>query len=189
MNISTPANYFHALRRQIHREFRKPMILASPKFLLRKNISSKSEFLDNTKFERVIEDDGSAIGAEKEVTRLFLCTGKIYYALDDERQKRGLKNIAISRVEQIAPFPYDRVIKELERFPNAEVVWVQEEPMNMGCWTYVEPRIRTSLKHISDTRDDPTYIGRPPAAAPATGFKKLHDFQERSIMSACFGDA
>jgi len=186
MNISTPANYFHALRRQIHRNFRKPLIVASPKWLLRRPISSKEEFLEGKKFERMIEDSGEALCEPTEVKRLIVCSGKIYYALEEERKRLGIDNVAISRVEQISPFPFDRMIKEFERFPNAEVYWVQEEPMNMGCWTYVEPRMRTCLSHMKDERATPGYVGRSPAAAPATGFKKLHDMQEKAIMRDAF---
>jgi len=186
MNISTPANYFHALRRQIHRNFRKPMIVASPKWLLRRPISSKEEFLEGTKFERMIEDSGEALCEPSQVKRLIVCSGKIYYALEEERKRLGIDNVAISRVEQISPFPFDRMIKELERFSNAEVYWVQEEPMNMGCWTYVEPRMRTCLSHMKDDRAAPGYVGRSPAAAPATGFKKLHEMQEAAIMRDAF---
>ena len=96
--------------------------------------------MDGTKFERMIEDTGEALCEPSQVKRLIVCSGKIYYALEAERQRLGIDNVAISRVEQISPFPFDRMIKELERFSNAEVYWVQEEPMNMGCWTYVEPR-------------------------------------------------
>lgn len=186
MNISTPANYFHALRRQIHRNFRKPLIVAAPKYLLRKPISSKEDFMVGTKFERMIEDTGEVLCDPTEVKRLIVCSGKIYYALADERARLGIDNVAISRVEQISPFPFDRMIKEFERFPNAEVYWVQEEPMNMGCWTYVEPRMRTCLSHLKDDRAAAGYVGRSPAAAPATGFKKLHEMQEAAIMKDAF---
>lgn len=186
MNISTPANYFHALRRQIHRNFRKPLIIASPKQYLRANISKKEEFLGDTKFERMIEDTGETLSAPEDVKRLILCSGKVYWVLEKERARLGLTNVAISRVEQIAPFPFDRVIAECKRFPNAELTWVQEEPMNMGAWTYIEPRTRTCLRHMNDYRDGPSYVGRNAAAAPATGFPRLHKMQDAKIIEGAF---
>jgi len=188
MNLSTPAQLFHALRRQIHRNFRKPLILATPKSLLKLRVcqSSKDQFLDGTRFHRVLEDDGSSLSSNENVQRLLLCSGKIYYELAGEREKLGLKNVAITRVEQIAPFPFDKIQAEFERFPNAEVYWVQEEPMNMGCWTYVEPRIRTVMNHVGDVRQSPGYIGRNAAASPATGYSQMHKKQIAQVMHDAF---
>jgi len=97
-----------------------------------------------------------------------------------------LKNVAISRLEQVAPFPFDRVVGELKRFPNAEIFWVQEEPMNMGCWQYIEPRTRTCLNQLDDGRSTPGFIGRGPAASPAVGFPKIHNMQSSQILSDAF---
>jgi len=188
MNLSTPAQVFHALRRQIHRNFRKPLILATPKSLLKLRMctSKKEEFLGDTRFHRVLEDDGSTLTSNENVQRILLCSGKIYYELFQERERLGLNNVAITRVEQIAPFPFDKIKDEIKRFPNAEIYWVQEEPMNMGCWTYVEPRIRTVLQTVGDVRQSPGYIGRNASAAPATGYSQMHKKQIMQVLEDAF---
>jgi 2-oxoglutarate dehydrogenase E1 component len=152
-NCTTPANYFHILRRQIARDFRKPLILATPKSLLRHKsaVSSLDEMAEGTRFKRVIPDQGSLAEPAK-VRRLIFCTGKVYYDLAAFREQHKIKDVAIARVEQISPFPFDKVAEEQARFPNAEIVWVQEEPMNMGAWTYVQPRLETALRESSKRR-------------------------------------
>ncbi|XP_017882185.1 2-oxoglutarate dehydrogenase, mitochondrial isoform X3 [Ceratina calcarata] len=147
-NCSTPANYFHILRRQIALPFRKPLILMTPKSLLR-HPEAKSSFdlmLENTEFLRVIPDEGPASQSPNNVKRVIFCSGKVYYDLKKARAERQLDDkIAIARVEQISPFPYDLVKKESAKYPNAELVWAQEEHKNQGAWTYVQPRFHTAL--------------------------------------------
>jgi 2-oxoglutarate dehydrogenase E1 component len=152
VNCSTPANYFHVLRRQLHRDFRKPLIVVTPKNLLReKKCTSKlSDMGDGTKFKRVYgEVDPEIHKNPDKVRRVIYCTGKIYYDLDAEREKRGIKDIAIVRIEQLAPFPWDKVAEVAAHFKNAEALWCQEEPKNMGAWSFVQPRICT-FRFIGD---------------------------------------
>ncbi|XP_068082629.1 2-oxoglutarate dehydrogenase complex component E1 [Anabrus simplex] len=172
-NCSTPANYFHILRRQIALPFRKPLILMTPKSLLRhpEARSSFSEMTDNTEFLRVIPDSGPASENPSLIKRLLFCSGRVYYDLKKAREERNLvSDIAITRVEQISPFPYDLVKNECLKYPNAELVWAQEEHKNQGAWGYVQPRFHTALTRIKDIR----YVGRPTAASPATGTKVQH---------------
>ncbi|CBI31715.3 unnamed protein product, partial [Vitis vinifera] len=158
VNVTTPANYFHVLRRQIHREFRKPLIVMSPKNLLRHKDckSNLSEFDDvqghpgfdkqGTRFKRLIKDQNDHSSLEEGIRRLILCSGKVYYELDEQRKKVKANDVAICRVEQLCPFPYDLAQRELKRYPNAEIVWCQEEPMNMGAYNYILPRLCTAMK-------------------------------------------
>ncbi|KAL1535125.1 oxoglutarate dehydrogenase (succinyl-transferring) [Salvia divinorum] len=195
VNVTTPANYFHVLRRQIHREFRKPLIVMSPKNLLRHKDckSNLSEFDDvqghpgfdkqGTRFKRLIKDQNDHSDLEEGIRRLVLCSGKVYYELDEERKKIGAKDLALCRVEQLCPFPYDLVQRELTRYPNAEVVWCQEEPMNMGAYSYIAPRLGTAMKAASRGNvDDIKYVGRAPSAATATGFYQVHTKEQTGII-------
>ncbi|KAL1323090.1 hypothetical protein HN51_068118 [Arachis hypogaea] len=194
VNVTTPANFFHVLRRQIHREFRKPLIVMSPKNLLRSKAcrSNLSEFDDvqghpgfdkqGTRFKRLIKDQNDHSDLEEGIRRLVLCSGKVYYELDEHRTKVEAKDVAICRVEQLCPFPYDLVQRELKRYPNAEVVWCQEEPMNMGGYSYVLPRLISSMKAVGKgSYDDVKYVGRAPSAATATGFLKVHQKEQAEI--------
>jgi 2-oxoglutarate dehydrogenase E1 component len=194
VNVTTPANFFHVLRRQIHREFRKPLIVMSPKNLLRSKAcrSNLSEFDDvkghpgfdkqGTRFKRLIKDRNAHSNVEEGIRRLVLCSGKVYYELDDQRNKVDASDVAICRVEQLCPFPYDLVQRELKRYPNAEVVWCQEEPMNMGGYTYILPRLVSSMKAVGRGGfDDVKYVGRAPSAATATGFLKVHQKEQAEI--------
>jgi 2-oxoglutarate dehydrogenase E1 component len=151
VNCTTPANYFHVLRRQVHRAFRKPLVVASPKSLLRHKsaVSSLKDMGEGTAFQRVIGDAGGATASPTKVRKLLLCTGKVYYDLEKQRADLGAKDVAIVRIEQIAPFPFDLVAKEVARYPNAKVAFVQEEPRNMGAWTYVAPRIATATRVLN----------------------------------------
>ncbi|KAJ8466741.1 hypothetical protein OPV22_029293 [Ensete ventricosum] len=158
--VTTPANYFHVLRRQIHREFRKPLIVMSPKNLLRHKDckSNLSEFDDleghpgfdkqGTCFKRLIKDQNNHKEVEEGINRLIFCSGKVYYELHEERKKSDRKDVAICRVEQLCPFPYDLIQRELKRYPNAEIVWCQEEPMNMGAYSYINPRLYTAMRTL-----------------------------------------
>jgi 2-oxoglutarate dehydrogenase E1 component len=190
VNCSTPANYFHVLRRQIHRDFRKPLIIATPKNLLREKrcTSTLEEMGKGTKFHRVIEETDPEISSKAEnVRKVVFCSGKVYYELAEEREKRGIKDVAIIRVEQLAPFPFDKVAKEVERYSNAEVLWVQEEPKNMGAWTFVQPRIATATRTLNNKEKRATYVGRKPAAAVATGLGgRAHNAEQQSILNNAF---
>lgn len=182
---STPAQYFHVLRRQIHRDFRKPLISVQPKHLLRlRQAASKMEDMaEGTRFHRVIpEVEPTKLVKDDEVKRVVFCSGKIYYELAQEREERGVNDVALVRVEQIAPFPFDKVAEEAARYKNAEVTWVQEEPQNMGFWTYVSPRIETALTKINGDARRPNYVGRPAAAAPATGYNAVHHIEQNRIV-------
>lgn len=189
MNCTTPANYFHALRRQVHREFRKPLVIFTPKSLLRHPDaqSTLEEMGPNTRFLRVIPETDRSICLDPEpnpaVKRVVFCQGKVYYDLMAERTKGKLQHVAIARVEQISPFPFDLVHRQADNFPNAEIVWVQEEPRNMGAWQYVDPRLETALsktKHHHGSRA--RYIGRPASAATATGDKKQHAAEQKALI-------
>ncbi|RQM23107.1 hypothetical protein B5M09_007861 [Aphanomyces astaci] len=186
---STPAQYFHALRRQIHRDFRKPLISVQPKSLLRlKQASSNlADLGPGTKFHRLLPDPSSNLVADDQVKRVVFCTGKLYYELAAEREEHGINDIALVRVEQIAPFPFDKVAEQAAKYKNAEIKWAQEEPENMGFWTYVSPRIETALTKISHDSRRPTYIGRPTSAAPATGYGAVHVLEQNRIVKKALG--
>ncbi|XP_008794897.1 2-oxoglutarate dehydrogenase, mitochondrial-like [Phoenix dactylifera] len=195
VNVTTPANYFHVLRRQIHREFRKPLIVMAPKNLLRhKDCKSHlSEFDDleghpgfgkqGTRFKRLIKDQNDHKEVEEGINRLILCSGKVYYELDEGRKKKDCKDVAICRIEQLCPFPYDLMQRELKRYPNAEIVWCQEEPMNMGAYNYIAPRLYTAMRALGrGTFDDIKYVGRAPSAATATGFMSVHMQEQAELV-------
>jgi 2-oxoglutarate dehydrogenase E1 component len=184
LNCTTPANYFHALRRQIHRDFRKPLVVMTPKSLLKHRLASSklSEMADGTSFHRVLDDIGTVV-EDKKVKRIVLCSGKVYYDLHEEREKQGIKDVYIMRVEQLYPFPKHVVATYFERFPKAEkVVWCQEEPANMGAWTFVEPRIEESLARANHKVKRPVYAGRRESASPATGLHRLHLKEQAALV-------
>eukprot|EP00980_Cylindrotheca_fusiformis_P000435 scaffold106_cov123-Cylindrotheca_fusiformis.AAC.3 len=191
VNCTTPANYFHVLRRQIHRDFRKPLIVVSPKNLLRHKrcVSSLEEMGPGTEFKRVMDETDPAINENpQQVEKLVFCSGQIYYELLSEREKRGLENVALVRLEQIAPFAFDRIAQNCEKYPNAEVIWAQQEPKNMGAYSYVNPRIMTATREINKNEKRARYVGRPVSAAPATGMVKAHLAEYQEIMDGVFGD-
>ncbi|OZJ01529.1 hypothetical protein BZG36_05487, partial [Bifiguratus adelaidae] len=183
---STPANYFHALRRQIHREFRKPLILPFSKFLLRHPLarSKLEDMTGNTEFLRYIPDaHPEHLVAPEKIKRHVLCTGQVYYALLRAREQNKINDIAISRVEQLNPFPYELVKEHADKYPNAEIVWCQEEPLNMGAWAHVSPRIATTLNETQHHYGkQPKYVGRDPSASVATGNKKQHLQEEYNFL-------
>ncbi|XP_043787288.1 2-oxoglutarate dehydrogenase, mitochondrial isoform X4 [Apis laboriosa] len=184
-NCSTPANYFHILRRQIALPFRKPLILMTPKSLLR-HPEAKSSFdlmLENTEFLRVIPEEGVASQNPNNVKRVLFCSGKIYYDLKKARAEKNLDDkVAIVRVEQISPFPYDLVKKEAVKYSNADLVWAQEEHKNQGAWTYIQPRFHTALNGIRSV----SYVGRPTGASPATGSKMQHLKELKQLLDDSF---
>lgn len=180
-NCSTPANYFHILRRQIALPFRKPLVVLTPKSLLRhpEAKSPFSEMVDGTEFQRIIPDATAASQNPNNVKKLIFCSGRVYYDLTKARRERDLEsNIAISRLEQISPFPYDLIKAECAKYPNAELVWAQEEHKNQGYWTYIAPRFDTA---INSTRDL-GYVGRPCAASTATGSKAQHTKELKNLV-------
>uniref|UniRef100_A0A8B9EJL3 oxoglutarate dehydrogenase (succinyl-transferring) n=1 Tax=Anser cygnoides TaxID=8845 RepID=A0A8B9EJL3_ANSCY len=185
VNCSTPANYFHVLRRQILLPFRKPLIVLTPKSLLRhpEAKSSFDEMVSGTTFQRVIPENGLAAHAPHEVKRVIFCTGKVYYDLVKERKNQDLeKQVAITRLEQISPFPFDLLKEELEKYPGADLVWCQEEHKNSGYYDYVKPRFRTIVNHTRPI----WYVGREPAAAAATGNKNTHLVSLRRFLDTAF---
>ena len=190
-NCSTPANYFHILRRQLHRAFRKPLILLTPKSLLRHKlcVSDKSDFTDGSSFHRVLWDDaerGSSktkLLTDKKIKRVVMCSGKVYYDLIEERDRRGISDIYILRFEQFYPFPAISAVKELERFKNAEMVWCQEEPKNQGGWSFMEPNLEWVLSRINAAAGRPRYIGRASSASPATGLASSHKNQQEALIN------
>eukprot|EP00612_Vaucheria_litorea_P005795 CAMPEP_0171464818 /NCGR_PEP_ID=MMETSP0945-20130129/8029_1 /TAXON_ID=109269 /ORGANISM="Vaucheria litorea, Strain CCMP2940" /LENGTH=956 /DNA_ID=CAMNT_0011992071 /DNA_START=277 /DNA_END=3147 /DNA_ORIENTATION=+ len=185
VNCSTPANYYHVLRRQVHREFRKPLIIISPKKLLRYKAATSNleEMGPGTLFQRVIPENNSHILSNpNSVKKLIFCSGQVYYDLLQEREKIGRNDIAIVRIEQIAPFPFDIVAAEVAKYEQAEVDWVQEEPKNMGAYSYVMPRIMTATREVNKNEKRPHYIGRPTSASPATGMSKVHAAELEAIL-------
>jgi 2-oxoglutarate dehydrogenase E1 component len=184
-NLSTPAQYFHALRRQIHRSFRKPLVVMSPKSLLRHPACvSRIEDLCLGEFQRLIDDSAFADGERdpKTARRVLLCCGKVYYALAEAREDSGFDDVAIVRVEELHPFPFDAVRATLARYAAREVVWVQEEPWNMGAWSYVRDRITRVLPEGAALR----YAGRPESASPATGSYRLHEEEQADLVRQAF---
>jgi 2-oxoglutarate dehydrogenase E1 component len=182
---TSPFNYFHVLRRQIHREFRKPLIVMTPKSLLRHKlcVSDLYEFAHDDSFHRLLWDRGE-VDADEKIKRVVLCSGKVYYDLFEEREKRDIRNVYLLRVEQLYPFPEPAVQKELSRFLKADVVWCQEEPKNMGAWTFVNPRIEDALIENGHKSKRPRYVGRNEMAAPAPGTMKLHIKQQSALVDA-----
>ncbi|EYD76472.1 2-oxoglutarate dehydrogenase E1 component [Rubellimicrobium mesophilum DSM 19309] len=189
-NCTTPANYFHILRRQLHRNFRKPLVLMTPKSLLRHKlaVSRAEDFTTGSSFHRVLWDDAqkgnsaTKLVADDQIRRVVLCSGKVYYDLLEERDARGIDDIYLLRVEQFYPFPAHSLINELGRFRNADVVWCQEEPKNQGAWSFIEPNIEWVLGRIDATAKRPAYVGRAASASPATGLASSHKAQQQALV-------
>ncbi|MGY6246593.1 2-oxoglutarate dehydrogenase E1 component [Bosea thiooxidans] len=193
-NCSTPASYFHILRRQLKRDFRKPLILMTPKSLLRHKrcVSDLADLAEGSTFHRVLADDAergkstTKLVKDSKIRRVVLCSGKVYYDLLDEREKRGIDDVYLMRVEQLYPFPLKTLAQELARFKAADVVWCQEEPKNMGSWTFVEPYLEWVLGHASSKSKRPRYVGRPASAATATGLMSKHMAQLNAFLDEAF---
>lgn len=189
-NCSTPANYFHILRRQIHRSFRKPLILMTPKSLLRHRlcVSEAADFTDGSSFHRVLWDDAqkgnseTILAADDKIKRVVMCSGKVYYDLLEERDRRGIDDVYLLRFEQFYPFPALAALKELERFKDAEMVWCQEEPKNQGAWTFMEPNLEWVLTRMNAKHSRPIYAGRAASASPATGLSSIHKAQQETLI-------
>ncbi|MFL6934690.1 MAG: 2-oxoglutarate dehydrogenase E1 component, partial [Xanthobacteraceae bacterium] len=190
-NCTTPANYFHVLRRQLKREIRKPLILMTPKSLLRhkRAVSRLDELGFGATFHRVLWDDAQMLPDAKiqlvsddKIRRVVLCSGKVYYDLYEEREKRGIDDIYLMRVEQLHPFPTKALVQELPRFKQAEIVWCQEEPRNMGAWFFVDTFIEWVLNQIGAKHKRPRYAGRPASAATAVGVMSKHLAQLKTLL-------
>jgi 2-oxoglutarate dehydrogenase E1 component len=183
VNLTTPANYFHALRRQMRRNFRKPLIVMAPKSLLRHKLcfSSFADMGPDTHFMRVIGETGELVADEK-VKRVVLCSGKVYYDLLQEREQRKIEDVAIIRVEQFYPWPRDLLIERIGKYKNAELIWCQEEPANMGGWLFVLPRLQYILDMISCENKRPVYVGRAASASPATGYMSAHSQEQQMLL-------
>ena len=189
-NCTTPANYFHILRRQLHRTFRKPLMLMTPKSLLRHKmaISDAADFTTGSSFHRVLWDDAekghsdTKLAADDKIKRVVMCSGKVYYDLLEERDARGIDDIYLLRIEQFYPFPAMSLVRELERFKDAEMFWCQEEPKNQGAWSFIEPNIEWVLGRIKAKHQRPVYVGRAASASPATGLASTHKAQQQALV-------
>ena len=183
-NLTTPANYFHALRRQLKRNYRKPLVIMTPKSLLRHKlaVSKLADFTGQSRFQFIIPEI-DAIGPENAVKRVVLCSGKVYYDLLAERRDKGVQDVALVRMEQIYPFATKSLPPVLARYPNAEIVWCQEEPENMGAWSFVDRKIEQVLVGLGHRCARPRYIGRDAAASPATGLAKVHAAQQAGLVA------
>jgi len=195
-NCSTPANYFHILRRQIHRPFRKPLIIMTPKSLLRhkKAVSTLADISEGSSFHRVLHDDaerrpevaGVKLVADDKIRRVVLCSGKVYYDLLEDREKKGIKDVYILRLEQFYPWPMKSLLTELGRFKNAELVWCQEEPKNMGGWTFVDPWLELTLDKLKIKAKRARYVGRPASASTAAGVMSRHLKELEAFLTEAF---
>ena len=195
-NCTTPANYFHILRRQIYRKVRKPLILMTPKSLLRHKrvVSNIEDFGPGTSFHRILWDDAQSKSAEQragekiklkpdaDIRRVVLCSGKVYYDLYEAREAAGIDDVYLLRVEQLYPFPLKALVAELSRFPNADLVWCQEEPANMGAWTFVAPQLEWVLERAPMKVKRAAYAGRHAAASTATGQASRHAAEQKALV-------
>ncbi|MGD9650330.1 MAG: 2-oxoglutarate dehydrogenase E1 component, partial [Dongiaceae bacterium] len=183
-NCSTPANYFHILRRQMKRDFRKPLIIATPKSLLRHKlcVSKLSDMAEGTSFQPVLTEIDQLDAAK--VKRVVLCTGKIYYDLYEARAAAKISNVALFRVEQLYPWPEHALVEILKPYKAAEFAWCQEEPQNMGAWTYLDRRLEKTLTQLRAKNTSALYLGRPEAASPAVGYLKKHEAEQKALLEA-----
>ena len=196
VNCTTPANYFHVLRRQMHRDFRKPLIVMTPKSLLRhrKCVSNLNDFTNKNTFHRVLEDDAYSaksglikIRNNKEIKKVVMCSGKIYYDLIEAREKAKIDNIIFIRIEQLYPFPAKTLANLLKKYEKAEFIWCQEEPKNMGAWNTVRNYIDRTLEIIYFTKDKVKYVGRKASSSTATGNLNKHLAQQKEILEKVLG--
>ncbi|WP_024879051.1 MULTISPECIES: 2-oxoglutarate dehydrogenase E1 component [unclassified Methylosinus] len=194
-NCSTPANYFHILRRQLHRDIRKPLVLMTPKSLLRHKrcVSRLDEMGEGTMFHRFISDDAELQPSDKfrlapddKIARVILCSGKVYYDLLEERESRGVNDVYLLRVEQLYPFPLKGLVTMMSRFKQADIFWCQEEPKNMGAWSFVEPYLEWVLTQVGGKSKRARYIGRPASASTAAGTMSKHQAQLRAFLDEAF---
>jgi len=196
-NCTTPANYFHILRRQLKRDFRKPLILMTPKSLLRhkRAVSTLNEMSGESAFHRLLWDDAeyrkdskTKLVTDSKIRRVVMCTGKVYYDLYEEREARGVNDVYLLRLEQLYPFPAKALITELSRFKNADMVWCQEEPKNMGAWAFIDPYLEWVLAHINAKHQRVRYTGRAASASTATGLMSKHKEQLAAFLEDALGE-
>lgn len=185
VNCSTPANFFHVLRRQIHRKFRKPLIIMTPKSLLRHKrcVSDLSDFKPGTAFKHVIGETEKIVADDK-VRKVILSYGKVYYELLEAREEKKIKDIALVRLEQLYPFPEKHLVEELKKYKNAEVVWCQEEPENLGAWHFLDRRLEAVLAQAKVKAKRPNCVSRKAAATTAPGYMKIHLAQQKAVIDA-----
>jgi 2-oxoglutarate dehydrogenase E1 component len=185
VNCTTPANYFHALRRQQHRDFRKPLIVVAPKGLLRHKLATSTfdDMSGDSRFKRMYHErfEDEICEADK-VRRLVICQGQIYYELLEARRAGKIDDVALVTIEQISPFPFDLVAEAMKTYGNAEIVWAQEEPKNMGAWSFVQDRIMTASRVINNEKRSPGYVGRKTMASTAEGYGSVHAREQKSII-------
>ena len=195
-NCTTPANYFHILRRQLKRDVRKPLILMTPKSLLRhkRAVSTLDDFGPGSAFHRILWDDAEIgrtgdfrLKRDEEIRRVVACSGKVYYDLLEAREAEGADDVYLMRVEQLYPFPARAFVTELKRFRNADLVWCQEEPANMGGWTFVQPYLEWAMNQAGLSSSRPRYAGRAGAASPATGLFGRHKQQMDAFLGQALG--
>jgi 2-oxoglutarate dehydrogenase E1 component len=182
-NCTTPANYFHIIRRQLKRNYRKPLIVMTPKSLLRLDLaqSSLSDMAEGTRFKPVIGEIDPVMESKK-IRKIVLCSGKVFYDLLRQRREKNQKDVVILRLEQFYPFPEQELQKELAKYPNAQIIWCQEEPQNMGGWFFVDRRIEGVLSSIQHKAGRPLYIGRKESAATAVGREKTHIEEQKQLV-------
>jgi 2-oxoglutarate dehydrogenase E1 component len=183
VNCSTPANFYHVLRRQLHRDFRKPLVVMTPKSLLRHKrcVSDLKHFGPDSSFHRVLYEDNLP-SKPSEARQLVLCTGKVFYDLLEERERRGITDVHILRMEQLYPIPEDALRAEMEPYTHCELVWCQEEPRNMGYWFHVEQFIEEVAEELGFQNPRPRYTGRHAAASPATGIAERHRREQAALV-------
>ncbi len=183
VNCTSPANYFHVLRRQLHRNFRKPLIIFTPKSTLRhkSNVSNIEDYINGSTFHRILTDKLS-VKEKRKNKRLIICSGKIYFELADHIVKTKIKNLSIIRLEQIYPFPYENFRDELKHYTDAEIIWAQEEPKNMGAWGFVKGRLESVMHEAKVKQEKIFYVGRSPAASPAAGSLERHLSNQETII-------
>lgn len=196
-NCSTPANYFHILRRQVSRNFRKPLIIMTPKSLLRhkKCVSTLADMGPRETFQPVLKDDaelrpdvaGIKLKGDKDIKRVVMCSGKVYYDLLETREDKKVDDVYLVRIEEFYPFPADELKPLLKRFSNAEFIWCQEEPKNMGAWHFIDPWIEDTLKAIKVKNNRPQYVGRAASASTATGFAARHKVEQEKLIHQALG--
>ena len=190
VNCTSPANYFHVLRRQLHRNFRKPLIIFTPKSTLRhkSNVSNIEDYINGSTFHRILTDKLS-VKEKKKNKRLIICSGKIYFELADHIAKNKIKNLSIIRLEQIYPFPYENFRDELKHYTDAEIIWAQEEPKNMGAWGFVKGRLESVMQEAKVKQEKIYYVGRSPAASPAAGSLERHLSNQETILKMATEDS
>ncbi len=195
-NCTTPANYFHILRRQVMRDFRKPLILMTPKSLLRhkRAVSTLDLFAEGSTFHRVLIDSAESgkeptttkLVADDKIRRVVMCSGKVYFDLLEEREKRGIDDVYLLRIEQLFPTPVKSLVRIMSRFTRADLVWCQEEPKNMGSWSFIEPYLEWVMNQVGGAARRARYAGRPASAATATGLMSRHLAQLKAFLDDAF---